>query len=95
MGDVIDMRADTFLRAMRETGSWEASCKQAGMTSEEVEELCKDSKYDLAQIECQLQFIEDLYGVTLEKLKSDSKIQLKNLRDTSMNSYRERHGVKS
>ena len=60
MGDVIDMRPDRFLHELRETGKWDIACTKSGMSGAEVEQLCQiNSKFDLAQIECHLEFIEE------------------------------------
>ena len=97
MGELIDVRPDRFLRAMRETGDWTEACKQAGMTDAEVESLCaKNPKFDLAQVECQLEFIEDrLLRVMTEgvaKVKTIYDRRITETRDQAMEAYRNRHG---
>lgn len=58
--EVIDIWPDRFLRAMRETGDWHASCRAAGMNSGEVANLCLTNiKFDRAMVESLKEFYEE------------------------------------
>lgn len=60
MGEVVDARPDRFLRVMRDTGDWSEACSQSGMTTAEVEDLCRvNVKFDRARLECQLEYHEE------------------------------------
>ena len=96
MGDIIDARPDRFLRAMRETGDWDKACEQSGMTTAEIEEICREnSKYDLAIIECQLEFVEEqMIEATekiIEKARQQRTLRLAQLRETSLADFHTRH----
>lgn len=95
MGDVVDARPDRFLRAMRDHGQWHKACEESGMTSSEVEGLCADNpQFDLAQIECQLEFIEDSLIQHTEKAIAEARANRENrikvLRDAAMVGYKAR-----
>lgn len=94
--EVVDVRPDRFLRAMRDTGDWAKACEQAKLSTEEAEKLCSDNpKFDLASVECQLEFIEDQMvqqteaAIALTRQKRDAK--LAELRDKAMTDFRARH----
>ena len=83
--NVIDIRFDRFLRELRETGCFEISAKKSGMTISEVEARCKQNpKFDLAAIECHLEFLE-------EKLDQQKRDGLKKAREVHMRAYNIRH----
>jgi hypothetical protein len=94
--DIVDIRPDRFLRVMRDTGDWYESCKQSGMTSEEVSMLCQDNpKYDLATIECQLEYHEEqMIKVTeqaIERLRVERTERFNALRQQAMHDFHARH----
>ena len=97
MSNVIDARPDRFLREMRDHGDWTEACKKSGLTSEEVESLCiSNTKFDLAQVECQLEYIEDLYTQQIEKTIADARVTcaeaVAKFREEAMTAYHERQG---
>lgn len=60
MGDVVDVRPDRALREMREHGDVDKTCQAAGLTHDELNDLCRSNiKFDRAIIECQLEFLEE------------------------------------
>lgn len=95
MGDVVDVRPDRFLRAMRDTGDWAKSCEQANLTSDEVSALCGNPKYDLAVVECQLEHHEERLIEATEKVIEQARAQrqerINTLREQAMAGFRSRH----
>ena len=96
MGEVTDVRAHRFLQEMRTHGSWKHACAGSGMSTAEVERLCSvNPKFDLAQVEAQLEYVENKYTDGIEaviaKVKTDCKAMVNSLRMQAMQSYRERH----
>lgn len=103
MGEVIDARPDRFLREMREHGEWAKACENAGFTLYEMEQLCtENAQFDLTQVECQLEYSEELLTTKVEHViaEADRQIALARTalaahiaadRVTAMTSYRERH----
>ena len=96
MGEVYDVRANRFLQEMRKHGSWEDACTGSGMSTEEAERLCSiNPKFDLAQVEAQLEYVEEKYTSEIEaviaKAKSDCTAAVMSLRTEAMDAYRERH----
>lgn len=94
--DVIDMRPDAFLRAIRDTADWQAACDKAGFTLDEVEKLCAENpKFDLAQVECQLEYHEEqIIAATeaaIDAARANRDRQIKSLRENSLKKWRERH----
>lgn len=74
MGDVVDVRPVRFLREMRNHGSAALACKNAGMPLVALEEKCRaDPKFDHAQIEAYLDFMED--GMLTEMYKRLGRIR--------------------
>ena len=96
--DVVDMRPDRFLRAMRDTGNWAKACEAAGLTSEEVSKLCENPKFDLASVECQLEYHEEQIIETTEAAiagaRADRVTAIRVLRETAIEQYRARHPEK-
>ena len=95
MSNVIDARPDRFLREMRDHGDWTKACEGAGMTSDEVNSLCQSNpKFDLAQVECQLEYIEDLYTQRIEKTIADARVMcaeaVAKFREEAMEDYHAR-----
>lgn len=95
--DIVDIRPDRFLRAMRETGNWTLSCAKSGLTSQEANDLCMtNAKYDLATIECQLQFIEEQMieatEAVITKTREDRQQRIDELRKSAMVDHKVRHG---
>lgn len=83
--NVVDLRPDRFLRAMRESGDFAGAAECAGFTVPDAEELCRDTpKFDLAVIECHLEFLE-------EQLEAQKQEKLRKLREAHMVGYRARH----
>lgn len=96
MGEVIDVRAHRFLQEMREHGSWKDACVGSGMSPAEVERLCTiNPKFDLAQVEAQLEHVEGVYASKIEavitKARADCFVVVNSLRRQAMLAYRERH----
>ena len=92
---VVDIRPDQFLRAMRDTADWIASCKAANLTMQEVEDLCKTSaKFDLSVVECQLQYHEEKIieatEAAFEKARADRATKIADLRRQAMAAYEAR-----
>lgn len=60
MGEVVDVRSNRALREMREHGDVDKTCQAAGLTKDELNELCRmNIKFDRAIVECQLEFLEE------------------------------------
>jgi hypothetical protein len=96
MGEVIDTRPDRFLREMRETGKWAEACDRSGMSNAEAEALCQSNpKFDLAQVECQLENHEEqLIAVAeqgVEKIRTVMKARVHEIRTNALAIYRLRH----
>ena len=96
MGEVIDVRANRFLREMRTHGSWDDACAGSGMSTAEAENLCSiNPKFDFAQVEAQLEYVEKVYTSEIEavitKVRSACKAAVSLLRIQAMKAYRERH----
>lgn len=94
--DVIDMRPDRFLRAIRDGGSWTETCKKAGFLTGEVEALCAENvKFDLSVVECQLEYHEEQMIKATEALIASARLNQKTviagLRKTALGQWRERH----
>ena len=94
--NVVDLRPDRFLRAMRETGCWADAAKAAGMSTEEVEQTCAENpKFELSAIECQLEFIDEQLIRTcekeIEKLWRNKNLKMIRLRETAHAQFRDRH----
>ena len=94
--DVIDMRPDRFLRVLRDTADWAQACEKAGYSASEVEELCAvNARFDLSQVECQLQFHEEKIIEATEAAivtaRQNRDTQVKNLREVQIAAWRERH----
>lgn len=94
--DVIDMRPDRFLRVLRDTANWAEACEKAGYSPDEVEALCAaNAKFDLSQVECQLQFHEEKIieateaAITTARANRDTRIA--SLREGSLAEWRSRH----
>ena len=103
MGDVIDARPERFLREMREHGTWAEASKAAGLTLDEVEQLCAENpKFDLTQIECRLEYVEESLTTEVEKVITEAKRRIAKARTAlaggiaayrvaAMAAYRKRH----
>jgi molybdenum-dependent DNA-binding transcriptional regulator ModE len=95
MGDIIDLRADRFLRAMRATGSWDQACAESGLSYNEAEDIFKNPELDLAQVEAQLEYINHKLHTALadmiDKAERDLAQKLAKLREEAMGYYRDRH----
>ncbi len=94
--DVIDMRPDRFLRAIRDKGDWATACEAAGFTLDEVEDLCRvNPKFDLAQVECQLEYHEEQIIAAMEAAitaaRHNRETRIADLRRSSLAMWRERH----
>lgn len=96
MGEVIDVRANRFLQEMRKHGSWKDACAGSNMNTAEANNLCSiNPKFDLAQVEAQLEYIEGVYTseieavITKARLACTTAIEL--LRTQAMKIYHERH----
>lgn len=107
MGEVIDARPERFLREVRECGTWVEACKAAGLTLDEVEQLCAENpKFDLAQVECQLEYIEEFAKKRVEHVIAEAERQIAESRSAldsyiaanrkaAMVAYRKRHTEES
>ena len=85
MDNVVDVRPDRFLRAMRDTGSWPDAAKASGLSAQDVEQICRDnSKYDLAVIEAHMEWLED-------RIMTQARDHLKQAREIHMEGYKKRH----
>jgi len=94
--DVIDMRTDTFLRVLRETGDWNPSCERAGISVDEISKLCSiNIKFDRAQVECQLENLEEtmLSAIKLAAKEARASVDKKmaSMREALYEQLRERH----
>ena len=93
--DVVDMRPDRFLRAMRDSGDWNGACAAAGLTSEEACELCKNPKFDLATVECQLEYHEEQIieatEAAIEQARADRAARIQTLREQAYADFKARH----
>jgi hypothetical protein len=94
--DVIDVRPDRFLRALRETGAWEEACTQSGLTIDEVKQMCVDNKkFDLAQTECHLEHVEESLLGAIETAAMQAHVKLEEkmtgLRSAAMEAVNRRH----
>ena len=93
---VVDIRPQTFLRAMRDTGDWIASAEAANLTMADLEVLCQENpKFDLAVVECQLEYHEEQIiratEAAFDKAKADRTAKIAALRQQAMQAYKERH----
>ena len=93
--NIVDLRPDRFLRAMRETGNWIAACEQSGLDSNEIEKLCrKDEKFDLAQLECQLQYHEEqIIEATEQAIKQareQRRARIQKMREDALEEFKKR-----
>ncbi len=69
MGDVVDVRPDRFLREMRDHGDTLKALAASGMSRAEFDSICASNlKFDRAQVECHLEFIEDQIQAQVRKL---------------------------
>ncbi len=58
--NVVDFGPTRFLRAMRDTGDWNASCKASGMPSEEAAKRCNtNAKFDRSMVEALKENLEE------------------------------------
>ena len=97
MGEVVDVRSNRFLQEMREHGDWKQACAGSNMSAEEIEQLCEaNPKFDLAQVECQLEYLEELYAQQIESVITEARKTcaeaLASMRETALASFRARHG---
>ena len=89
MGEIVDVRPDRFLREMREHGSVDTACGNAGMLRADLEDLCRvNAKFDHAQVECYLEFMEDA-------MMAETQKRLGRIRTSAIDAWKGRHGVKS
>ena len=85
MGDVVDVRPNRFLREMREHGEVDTACKAAGLPRAELEDLCRvNAKFDHAQVECYLEFMEDV-------MMAETRKRLGRIRMSCHNALQSRH----
>ncbi len=69
MGDVVDVRPDRFLREMRNHGDTLKALAASGMSRAEFDSVCSSNlKFDRAQVECHLEFIEDTVQAQVRRL---------------------------
>ncbi len=69
MGDVVDVRPDRYLREVREHGDTVKALAASGMSRVEFDDVCANNiKFDRAQIECHLEFIEDQLQTQVRRL---------------------------
>ncbi len=69
MGDVVDVRPDRFLRELREHGDKLKALTASGMSQAEFDSVCLNNiKFDRAQVECHLEFIDDQIQAQVRKL---------------------------
>jgi len=86
-GEVIDLRPDRFLREMREHGSLSRACENSGISVAEFNDLCASNiKFDRAQVECFLQYMED--EIMTEARKRLGKVRIAIYADLQL-----RHGT--
>jgi len=89
MGEIVDVRPDRFLREMREHGSVDTACRNAGMPRADLEALCRaNAQFDHAQVECYLEFMEDV-------MMAETHKRLGCIRTSAINAWKSRHGVNS
>lgn len=93
--NVVDIRPDRFLRAMRDSGDWIGSCQAAGLTSAEAEALCQENpKFDLSLVECQLEYHEEKIIEATEKafdtVRAERAQEIQGLREQAMRAYNKR-----
>lgn len=103
MGDVIDARPDRFLREMRDHGTWAKACELSGLSPFEAKRLCTENpKFDLAQVECLLEFSEEFFTQMVEEVIAEAEAQIAISRTAlagsiaacralAMGAYRKRH----
>lgn len=95
MGEVVDTRPDLFLTAMEDCGTWELACEKSGLTPDEVETLCLDKDFDLAQVEAQLHYIEITMNtatyMAIETARQACSDNLEKLRQDALQKFRARH----
>lgn len=69
MGDVVDVRPDRYLREMRGHGDTAKALAASGMSRAEFDSICTSNiKFDRAQVECHLEYIEDQIQAQVRKL---------------------------
>lgn len=69
MGDVVDVRPDRYLREMRDHGNVAKALAASGMSRAEFDSTCASNiKFDRAQVECHLEYIEDQIQTQVRKL---------------------------
>jgi hypothetical protein len=69
VGDVVDIRPDRYLRELREHGDKLKALTASGMSQAEFDNICSNNvKFDRAQVECHLEFIEDSIQAQVRKL---------------------------
>ncbi len=85
MGEVIDVRPDRFLKELREHADPDKACAAARMSREELNAIIlSNPKFDLARVECVLEFTEDLMTASLRGA-------LAQLRAAALEKFKERH----
>ncbi len=106
--DVIDMRYDRFLRELREHGSWKIASEKSGLPEAEVSAACVENpKFDLAQVECQLEHSEEFmlnsteksiaaataeFNQQMNKARDEMKNQILAMKETAHEKFNIRHG---
>ena len=86
-GEVIDFRPDRFLREMRDHGSLVRACMNSGMSHAEFKDLCKSNiSFDRAQVDCYLEFMEDV-------IMTEARKRLSKVRHAIYFELRSRHGT--
>lgn len=69
MSNIIDVRPDRYLREMREHGDTAKALAASGMSRAEFDSICTSNiKFDRAQVECHLEYIEDQIQVQVRRL---------------------------
>ncbi len=69
MADVVDIRPDRFLREVRDHGDGMKALAASGMSRAEFDSVCLSNlKFDRAQVECHLEFIEDQIQTQVRRL---------------------------
>jgi len=87
MGEIVDVCPDRFLREMREHGDVDTACRNAGMPRADLETLCRtNAPFDHAQVECYLEFMEDV-------MMAETRKRLERIRTSAINAWKGRHGV--
>jgi hypothetical protein len=90
--DVHDIRFDLFLRAMRDTGSFQHSCEKAGVSSEEVEAKCRaEKKFDLTVVACYLEWSEETLMAKVRESEEIASRTMVQLREEAMRRHKTRH----